>query len=203
MRRIALLSVATVLALCSAAGGAQEEYVNAGVFPFTTAPGEVTVLLGFDAAESHWSDFVGTCTPGETPRQTAARQFEEEARGAYRMPDIERRLQAVAPVVVGNTHIFLIEVPQVPASQLARLAKDRGYEKTDYCWIPLSSLLASIDERGANRAQVPDSCIAASHDLYDLVGQNLSQGQEMRRRLLAPDQGASAPHIGPTPRCGR
>lgn len=202
MMRIALLLIAP-LALAAAPAGLQEEYVNAGVFPYTTAPGEITVLLGFDEEEEHWSDFVGVCTPGETPRQTAARQFEEETRGAYRLADISQRLQGAAAVEVGNTHLFLLEVPQVSATMLERLAKDRGYEKTAYCWVPLTELLVSIDERGAGRAEVPASCVAASHDLYDLVGQNLAQGQEMRQRLTAPGGVAPETDLGRSPRCGR
>ncbi len=203
MNRLLFLFAAPTVALFAVQSGAQVEYVNAGVLPYSTATGEVTVLLGFDAGEGHWSDFVGTCTPGETPAQTAARQFEEETRGGYQISDISQRLQGVAPIEIGNTRIFLIEVPQVSARQLERLSKDRGFEKTDYCWVPLLELLESIDDRGPNRARVPESCIADSHDLYELVGRNLRQGQETRRRLLSPDQGASVTNLGLSPRCGR
>ena len=106
------------MTLATAARAAEEEFVNAGVLPYTTAPGEITVLLGFDSVEGHWSDFVGTCTPGENPRQTAGRQFAEETRGAYQTSDIEERLRDLAPVVAGNTRIFLLEVPEVSATQL-------------------------------------------------------------------------------------
>jgi len=203
MNRLLFLFAAPIVALFAMQSGAQVEYVNAGVLPYSTATGEVTVLLGFDAGEGHWSDFVGTCTPGETPAQTAARQFEEETRGGYQLADISRRLQGAAPVEIGNTRIFLIEVPQVSARQLERLSKDRGFEKTDYCWVPLLELLESIDDRGPDRARVPESCIADSHDLYELVGRNLRQGQETRRRLLSPDQGASVTNLSLSPRCGR
>ena len=203
MTRMMLLLLAHAVALFSVASGSQEEYVNAGILPYSTASGQVTVLLGFDAGEGHWSDFVGVCTPGETPSQTASRQFAEETRGAYALADISRRLQGAAPVQVGNTRIFLLEVPEVSPRQLERLSKDRGFEKTNYCWVPLLDMLASIDDRGPNRAQVPASCIADSQDLYDLVGQNLQQGHEMRQRLLSPDQGASVTNLGVSPRCGR
>jgi len=203
MIRYAALLLVPLLALPATTGPSQEEYVNAGVMAYTMEPGEITLLLGFDGEESHWSDFVGVCTPGERPRDTAARQFEEETRGAYPMAEITRMLQGAAPVVIGETRIFLLEVPPVSAVQLGRLAKDRGYEKTDYCWVPLSDLLASVDERGPNRAQVPASCIADSRRLFNLVGRNLAQGQEMRQRLLSPDQGASVTPMGMSPRCGR
>ena len=129
MTRTLFLLTAHLVALFAVASGPQEEYVNAGVLPYSTETGEIMVLLGYDADDKHWSDFVGVCTPGERPAQTAARQFEEETRGAYQLGDIARRLQGKSPVEVGNTRIFLLEVPMVSGTQLSRLAKDRGFRE--------------------------------------------------------------------------
>ncbi len=203
MSRIAFFVVAAVVLIAAAPISQVQEYVNAGVLPYSTSSGEARVLLGFEGEEEVWSDFVGVCTPGETPAQTAAREFVEETREAYAYSDVLRRLQDTAPVAIGRTRIFLMEVPEISAIQLGRLAKSRNSEKISYCWVPLGELLASIDDRGANRAQVPSACRASSDELFDLVGQNLQEGRELRARLLGTAEAPSDTGISWQQRCGR
>ena len=209
MRRYALilaLSLAVVSVLAAfTPGGAQQpdQYVNAGVFPYSTASGDMLVLLGFDGERKSWSDFVGTCTPGETPPETAAREFSEETRGAFPDDPIASRLENLEPVRIGETLLFLVEVPPISAAEIARLTKSRKSEKTEYCWVPLDALLQSIDERGAGRAQVPEMCGASSRALFDVAAGNLVEGQGLRAELfVAPDE--EAVRTSTTwPRCGR
>lgn len=204
MSRVFFLFVSPIVALFVLHSAPQAEYVNAGVLPYSTTSGEIRVLLGFDGERESWSDFVGVCGPGESPAQTAAREFVEETRGAFGRDDVDRRLEGAVPVEVGPTRIFLMEVPEISAQQISRLTKSRNSEKTGYCWVALIDLLQSIDDRGANRARVPASCGADSAELFNLVGMNLQQGQELRQRLLAPPD-APQPTRGPleSPRCGR
>jgi hypothetical protein len=209
MKRFIILFVMSVLVVPFLAaftpGIAQqpEQYVNAGVFPFSTASGDMLVLLGFDGERKSWSDFVGTCTPGETPPDTAAREFSEETRGAFPGDRIVNRLENLEPVRIGETLLFLLEVPPVSAAEILRLTKSRNSEKTAYCWVPLDALLQSIDERGAGRAQVPEMCGASSSELFDVAAGNLVEGQGLRAELfVAPDE--EAVRTSTTwPRCGR
>jgi len=209
MRRFALivaLSLAVVPLLAAfSLGSAQqpEQYVNAGVFPYSTASGDMLVLLGFDGDRKSWSDFVGTCTPGETPPDTAAREFSEETRGAFPDDRIATRLESLEPVRIGETLLFLIEVPPISAEEITRLAKSRNSEKTAYCWVPLDALLQSIDERGAGHAQVPELCVASSRELFDVAADNLVEGQGLRAELfLAPNEDLTRTSTT-WPRCGR
>jgi 8-oxo-dGTP pyrophosphatase MutT (NUDIX family) len=148
MIRLAFLVVAPIVALFAFGEGPQQEYVNAGVLPYSRESGEIRVLLGFDPDPGAWADFVGVCTPGETPSDTAAREFVEETREAYPANDVLTRLRSLEPVEIGPTRIFLLEVPEIPAARLNRLSKSRNSEKTNYCWVPLVALLESIDDRG-------------------------------------------------------
>ncbi len=202
MIRLAFFVVAPIVALFAFGEGPQQDYVNAGVLPYSRESGEVRVLLGFDPGPGAWADFVGVCTPGETPSDTAAREFVEETREAYPANDVLTRLRSLEPVEIGPTRIFLLEVPEVPAARLNRLSKSRNSEKTNYCWVPLVALLESIDDRGANRAEVPASC-GSSRELFDLVGANLAQGHGLRQQLLTPPSEQTTFRLTTRPRCGR
>lgn len=205
MIRLTLFVVAPILAVLAQGGGQRPaEYVNAGIFPYSTTSGEVKVLLGFDGDRESWSDFVGTCTPGETPPDTAAREFVEETRNAYPSDEILESIGELVPVEIGPTRLFLLEVPEISAPRLSRLSKSRYSEKTEYCWVPLNDLLASIDERGPGRAEVPASCGGSSRELREISGQNLAAGQQLRERLFtAPDERPTRDAMGTWPRCGR
>lgn len=203
MFRVALLVVAPIVALFAFGEGPQQEYVNAGVLPYSRASGEIHVLLGFDPGAGAWADFVGVCTPGETPPDTAAREFVEETREAYPVNDVLTQLHSIEPVEIGPTRIFLLEVPEISAVRISRLTRSRNSEKTDYCWVPLVALLESIDNRGASRAEVPASCGGPSRELFDLVGANLSQGRQLRQQLLAPPDDQTTLRLTTRPRCGR
>ncbi len=202
MIRLVFLVAVPIVALFAFGEGPQQEYVNAGVLPYSRESGEVRVLLGFDPDPGAWADFVGVCTPGETPSDTAAREFVEETREAYAVNDVLTRLRSREPVVIGPTRIFLLEVPEISAARLNRRSRSRNSEKTNYCWVSLVTLLESIDNRGANRAEVPASC-GSSRELFDLVGANLAQGQELRQQLLRPPGEQITTRLTTRPRCGR
>ncbi len=202
MIRLTTLAVAPIVALFAFGESPQEEFVNAGVFPYSTASGEIRVLLGFDPDKGAWADFVGVCTPGETPSDTAAREFIEETREVYPAGDVLTRLRAFDPVEIGPTRIFPLDVPEVSAARLNSRSRSRNSAKTNYCWVSLLTLLESIDNRGASRAEVPASC-GSSRELFDLVGANLAQGQELRQQLLAPPGEQTTTRLTTCPRCGR
>jgi len=203
MSRTAFSLMVPIIALVVLHSGQEAEYVNAGILPYSVESGEVRLLLGFDGINEHWNDFVGVCTPGETPLSTAAREFSEETRGAFEAENVEGRLEGATPVKVGPTRIFILEVPEVPTQQLERLAKSRNSEKTSYCWVALVDLLQSVDESGPGRARVPAACGGGNARLFNLLAQSLRQGEEIRQRLLSPNPGESAPRQGPAERCGR
>ena len=209
MKRVTILLIVSVLFVpllaASTPGGVQQpdQFVNAGVFPYSTASGDMLVLLGFDGDRKSWSDFVGTCTPGETPPDTAAREFSEETRGAFPGDRIANRLENLEPVRIDETLLFLLEVPPISAAEISRLTKSRNSEKTAYCWVPLDALVQSIDQRGAGGAQVPEMCGASSRELFDVAAGNLVDGQGLRAELfMAPDEEATRTSTT-WPRCGR
>ncbi len=203
MSRTAVALIAPLLAILPVSSGSQAEYVNAGILPYSMESGEMRLLLGYDGENEHWSDFVGVCTPGETASQTASREFVEETRGAFVEADVAQKLRDTAPVAVGPTRIFLMELPAVSAEQIGRLTRSRNSEKTSYCWVRLLDLLESVDDRGPRRTEVPASCGGGNSKVFNLLAQSLQQGQEIRQRLLAPDHGQGAAPMGLSERCGR
>ena len=50
----------------------------AGIIPYTFFNGNVYFLLGLEKSNNKWSGFVGGSEIGETPQQTALREFHEE-----------------------------------------------------------------------------------------------------------------------------
>ena len=187
MKHFTFFVALPILMLVAAETGQSRTFENAGVLPYSTSSGEVRVLLGFDGEREVWSDFVGVCAPGESAAQTAAREFVEETRDAYPFADVLGDLQAIEPIVIGPTQIFLLEVEGISAAHLESLTKSRDSEKIEYCWVPVEPLLQSIDDDGPDRAEVPESCGAGSQDLFNLVGNNLSSGRELRNKLRSPN----------------
>jgi hypothetical protein len=200
---ISILLVPILAAVTPGSAQQPDQYVNAGVFPYSTASGDMLVLLGFDGDRKSWSDFVGTCTPGETPPDTAAREFSEETRGAYPGDRLVNRLENLEPVRIGETLLFLVEVPPISAAEISRLAKGRNSEKIAYCWVSLEALIESIDSRGPGGAQVPEMCGASSREFFDVAASNLVEGKGLRAELaMAPDE--EPVRTSTTwPRCGR
>jgi 8-oxo-dGTP pyrophosphatase MutT (NUDIX family) len=52
----------------------------AGIIPYTIFNKKHYFLLGLEKSNRKWSGFVGKSEPGETPKQTALREFHEETK---------------------------------------------------------------------------------------------------------------------------
>ena len=50
----------------------------AGIIPYTFFNGKRSFLLGLEKSNKKWSGFVGTSESGESPQETALREFHEE-----------------------------------------------------------------------------------------------------------------------------
>ena len=164
-----------------------DEFRVAGIFAVSRYQGGVLALLGLDAHTNRWADFVGYRKSGETAPQTAAREFTEETRGAWRSEVTAANLAASggAPYRVGPARIYLVEVPFREAAELAGLGALMDTEKTDYCWVDLRALLASIDASAS--PSVPPACDGSGVDgrlgLRDVTAANLLPGGALREPL--------------------
>lgn len=67
---------------------------SAGVLPYSA---DVRVLVG--SQRRQWTSLAGTARPGETPIETAAREFHEETAGLFGVDVVKDRIAAVEPLV--------------------------------------------------------------------------------------------------------
>jgi len=56
------------------------ESFAAGIVPVTIIYNKYYFLLGLERSNNKWSGFVGGSEPGETPKETAVREFHEETK---------------------------------------------------------------------------------------------------------------------------
>jgi len=190
MRRVRGLAFAMLGALGSACAGGSV-YDAAGLLPYSRHDGALKVLLGCEprkdrGGEVVWTDFIGKLDPTDLDaRDTAAREFSEETRGAYTVPEIEAWAEAAdARVMVDDkVLVFLTEVRWIPADSIEQRPTALHTGKQRYCWVELGELLARIDAAGEGLARVPAHCGAEPRALYDAFQRNLVRGTPLRFQL--------------------
>ena len=158
------------------------------MLPYAHHNGELKLLLGCeprdDRGDAHfWSDFTGGLDDADgSARETAAREFSEETRGAYSFSDAQAWIEdaTAREMVQGKVLIFLTEVPWIPPTAIGQRPAKEKSEKHRYCWVDADDLLARIDAAGLGPARVPDHCGAEPRALYDVFQRNLVVGTPLR-----------------------
>jgi 8-oxo-dGTP pyrophosphatase MutT (NUDIX family) len=128
--------------------------------------GEVWVLLAdHTKSERGWSAFGGGAEAGETAKETAARETEEETRGYIKRDWLLGEIADQEPVHSGRYRMFFVEVAdKVDAAALGvyPLGEKEGEavmsERGPYAWIPFSvverALGDSKDEVGKDDLKI-------------------------------------------------
>ena len=89
---------------------------SAGILPYAVVEGKIHFLVGMDAREFSLSDFGGRCEKGETPKQTALREFHEETCGAILKPREESLSTCIMALTLSRTpyYMYLLQIPWSP-----------------------------------------------------------------------------------------
>jgi 8-oxo-dGTP pyrophosphatase MutT (NUDIX family) len=125
---------------------AQSGIEAAGVLAFTRIQGITYVLLAdHRGSDRGWGTFGGHREEGESPEDTAWREFIEETRCIYR--DLPRVDLTEAPRVTHGPYVsYVIEVPYVPAQVFASAppppeCRTLAFnERGPWAWFPLDEL---------------------------------------------------------------
>jgi 8-oxo-dGTP pyrophosphatase MutT (NUDIX family) len=147
-------------------------HMGAGVIAFTEIQGETYVLLA-DHVDSDrgWATFGGSRNDGESPAETASREFREETRCVYERPT-EETLAGLPTVSIDTFVSYVFEVPFVPAQVFSSRTPEEDCigedfeERGPWIWVPLDEIVACLaegDSTGSYRlpaAFVPDGTTA-------------------------------------------
>jgi len=119
----------------------------AGVVLYHQAGPTVYLLLADHVAPSQrgWAGFGGAPEAGESLAQTAAREAEEETRGAFRRADLLAQLAGQHPTPdPSGFSLFFARVDSLSADSLPLLAVPEGQpayrERGPYAWVPFSAV---------------------------------------------------------------
>jgi len=87
----------------------------AGIIPYTITENGIFFLLGLE--KRGWSGFVGSSEPGESPIDTAIREFNEESALIFSNYQLHDKLVTVSPIVektpTGKTvYLWFIDFPK-------------------------------------------------------------------------------------------
>lgn len=129
----------------------ENEKVAAGIFPYAVRnDGTVQLLLGREKApRQYWADFIGgyKTVDGTDPKNTAAREANEETSCKYGYEYFLERLEDANPMVLNSTtYRYIIEVDYKDPIEFRSANFPCEYvEKIDWAWVDLEVFLQAID----------------------------------------------------------
>ena len=118
----------------------------AGIIPYTFFNGKRSFLLGLEKSNKKWSGFVGTSESGESPQETALREFHEETTmtflqlNQYLIESLNRILPVIETTKTGKyAYLWFIQFP--PEIDISRFHVNQTMtnqrmlkEKSDIGW---------------------------------------------------------------------
>ncbi len=121
----------------------------AGIVLYHQGEQEIFLLLADDAEGARgWCAFGGWDNPGETARETAARETEEETRGYFSRDWLGRQIAKQEAVYSYGYSMYFVKVPFVPAQRVMNHPIDTQNkvmaERGSYAWIPFAALEAAL-----------------------------------------------------------
>ncbi|WP_334119081.1 NUDIX hydrolase [Limnobacter sp.] len=139
---LALLTV-LVLSACSSSSAPP-----AGLIAYSCVTGEALHLMAFDPhpARRAWATLGGGAKPGETPTQTAIREFTEESNCAYNAEELqagELRGPSISPGV--PFHLYTTEVPFKPVDIIAQTRQCVDIERSQWVWVRHLDLVRALN----------------------------------------------------------
>lgn len=133
----------------------------AGLIAYSCVAGEALHLLAFDPhpARRSWATLGGSAQAGETPAQTAVREFTEESNCAYTADDLTTENLKGPSVSTGVPfHLYATEVPFKSVQQIQEARQCVDIERSQWVWVRHLDLLRAVnglDTRGDEPVVVP------------------------------------------------
>lgn len=156
MRIPLVLFAAVAVSACSTPGNPP-----AGLIAYACVSGEALHLMAFDPhpARRAWATLGGSAQQGETPAQTAIREFTEESNCAYSPSEIntvELKGPSISPGV--PFHLYATQVDFKPVELISQTRQCVDIERSQWVWvrhIDLVRALAQFDESAETPVVLP------------------------------------------------
>lgn len=161
-----ILKIAIALLLLSLIdGSAAESGPPAGIAAYACQDGQLLHLLAFDGAPGRqgWAHFGGSWEGGESPIETATREFFEESNCVYRLAELsDANIRGPSRSPDSPFLTFVAQVPFVPASVLAMRRECLHVERKQWVWISQHEFGKALDSSGDDaRVAVYDGPVGA------------------------------------------
>jgi 8-oxo-dGTP pyrophosphatase MutT (NUDIX family) len=127
------------------------ESFAAGIIPVTIIHGKYYFLLGLERSNNKWSGFVGGSEPGETPKETAVREFHEETKLIFQNVPILLDEPSFIDLTSSGKKVYLWFITMEYNENINSLfnskkIKDRHFnEKSELRYFSLSEIVRSKD----------------------------------------------------------
>lgn len=120
----------------------------AGLIAYSCVAGEALHLMAFDPhpARRAWATLGGGAQQGETPAQTAIREFTEESNCAYTTEELqagELKGPSISPGV--PFHLYAVEVPFKPVDVIAQTRQCVDIERSQWVWVRHLDLVRALN----------------------------------------------------------
>ena len=173
--------IAAVLALAACSS---TDLPPAGLIAYSCVAGEALHLMAFDPhpARRSWATLGGSAQAGETPAQTAVREFTEESNCAYNKDEIDvasLKGPSISPGV--PFHLYSAQVPFKSVDEISTTRQCVDIERSRWVWVRHIDLVRGLNQH--------DSTSDAALELPTVQGQPLnvplwSRGLESLKKAL-------------------
>ena len=138
------LLAATALTACSSSNSPP-----AGLIAYSCVAGEALHLLAFDPhpARRSWATLGGGAHRGETPAQTALREFTEESNCVYTSAELDSsklKGPSISPGV--PFHLYSLEVPFKSVGEITQTRQCVDMERSQWVWVRHLDLMRAVNE---------------------------------------------------------
>lgn len=144
MRLTYPIAAALALAACSST-----DLPPAGLIAYSCVAGEALHLMAFDPhpARRSWATLGGSAQQGETPAQTAVREFTEESNCAYSAGDIDSTNLKGPSISQGVPfHLYSAQVPFKSVDEISQARQCVDIERSQWVWVRHIDLVRGLNQ---------------------------------------------------------